>query len=235
MNRFVSTFISFGALFQCCCNSSMTEPIFLDPYMDSFRGKNLKWMVGYDPRDSSLIDTTFFNAGGDMTRKKGFMSDIRMEFDENHFITRRMQSGENGSNFLIENSIDPKGIVRQQWWTLNNHLRWDYDNAERDSLFRVVKFEFNRRGLLVKSIDSTANAIVVYKYDENRLSGKEEFDLTTGVKEQTWYFLYDDQNEIKEIGVSLPEFKISTQYFSKGLLDSMVDTRGTIRYRYSYK
>jgi hypothetical protein len=190
-------------------------------------------MVGYDSNDSSFMDTTFFNATGDMIRKKGFMSDVRMEFDKDHFIIRRLQTGENSSNFLIEYSMGSNGTVRQEWWNLN-HLRWDYDNTEKDSLFQVVEFEFNKVGLLSKTIDSMANAIVVYKYEKNLLSSKEEFNLTTGAKRQAWYFLYDDQDKIKEIGVSLPELKISTQYYSNGLLDSIVDTQGIIKYRYFY-
>ncbi|HEY5750638.1 MAG TPA: hypothetical protein VIU12_31465 [Chryseolinea sp.] len=232
--------LTFLGLFNCGSKHSLSG--FPDPYMDSFRGQKIKFMIAYDPLNSGIADTTVFDETGNDVRFYGYgRMQQRILYDSLHFIKRQLILNDIPENDVYEYSFDQNGILIQECREIE-HLNWELKKSDKSKHVRSVFFEINEQGQVIKEIDTTSHQISVYKYGEHgnllsRESLLQDLKPSGFISEYEYY----EPVKLKVFRRRDGERKIIEQFFSiQGVLDSTVQYEDygkrsfVIRYKYVY-
>lgn len=235
--KFVS--IAFLAIFCLLgCKNSVKLKAYQDPFLDSFRGRKVKYLISYVPEYSDFADTTRFNEMGDRVQFISSGFEERSEYDSLHFITRLWQRSDVLVNLRYKYSLDESGILTQQCDELKSG-DWRLGTSGESELFRVVFFKIDEEGKIVYETDTASNLKTLYEYDQSdKLVKKKECSLDSNKYLTQWSYEYNELSRVTKITYGTEGEKFLVHYFSSddGVLDSTTNYIDgyTKRYRYIY-
>jgi outer membrane protein assembly factor BamB len=220
------------------CDKSPRLKSYPDPYLDSFRGRGIKYMISFDPHGYSYTDTTTFDSSGNIVHSKGFGLIGRKAYDSLNFITHLLTINDIPSNYLIEYSFNKDGDLVQVWNRVN-HLNWSLDDSDIGKAERAVKFDLDKERRIAQEIDTTSNEYTQFNYgEEGCLVSKEVYSINSKNLLKKWEYFYDQKvpSKLSKINLSgTSHGSVLVQYFSDGLLDSIATINGHLtKYRYIY-
>jgi hypothetical protein len=223
-------------------------PEFSDPYLQSFRNKNLKYVLSERIIGTKALDpdTIELDRRGNIVRIAGPNGREKRAYDVNNFLVRRRLSSDIVENYIARYSI--RGDTLFQSWRELNSNDW---NLHGDTTTRPYKFKifvFNQNGKVIHEFNEQFGLInYIYKKDilsykefEIRRDNEEEFHA-----EKFAEFTYDHNGEIEQIKLldeRLDEGIEKKFFYSTGLLDSSQITypreyllrQERYKYRYIY-
>lgn len=214
------------------CNNSKKTLVSSDPYLDSFRGHELSKMIGTSPQDSFYVDTTQFDASGNIIRMKKIGLREQRSFNDQHLIVRLLKLGDGlGENYVVKYRFDELSI-NQQWFRLR-HLNWTYNNKDSLALEKTVEYRLDETGRIVECIDPANEEKSFFKYNA---SGQVEkvvaMDLNDKVRYQILYY-YQEGFRLDRRVIGAPgETPFREDFFNGNLLDSTRFQTHTVIYRF---
>jgi len=214
-----------------------------DPYIKSFWGTNIKYMIR-SIRDTVAIDTVRFDKDGNMIDDRGFgFTRQRWEFKDSHTLIRYWIDGDAPEHYLISYASDSNTLI-QKHTPIGSH---DWNYSPRNTNLKApyfVEFKLNQRRQVIKETDTKRRFTVSYTYNDSLLIEKEKCDLYLNeISKSQKYFYKDGIIERIETyyGESTPDLLPDlVDYFNNGRLDSTVyyysepEHRSTQIYQYIY-
>ncbi|HEY9005060.1 MAG TPA: hypothetical protein VIM75_02955 [Ohtaekwangia sp.] len=226
-----------GLIAGCVSRDNRSLSYYQDPFLDSFRDKGIKYILSYDPDDSLDVDSATLDSSGNIVRLRSFGLKERRSYDSLHFIKRVLQINDIPSNHFMRYYFDKDGFLVQEWNHIQ-HLRWSFNEADIDTVTRVIKFEIDKTGLIVNEIDKGANEYTQFVYnDDKNLVAKEVYSIVPKRLRYKWLFLYEKSHKLKRIDLDEGGRSVLSHYYTDGLLDSSVDNQNgsyTTKYKYVF-
>ena len=221
---------------------TISPPEFSNPYLQSFRNKNIKHIISerLGPTKDPYPDTIDFDRRGNIVRIKRSGEEEKRAYDANDFLVRRWQTSDVTVQYIARYSVHGDTLV-QSWRKLNSrdwHLQGDTTTRPHE----INYFVFDRAGRIIQEfIDGSGPLTYVYsknklvqKEIEQRRNDEDDFKLVIAAE-----FDYDDFGNIMTVKSRLLDGQESeyVYYYSKALLDSghfYVYRSLEERYRYKY-
>ncbi|MGC3945588.1 MAG: hypothetical protein QM762_13895 [Chryseolinea sp.] len=156
------------------CNNKQTAanrrtiypPEFSDPYLEAFRGKNIKFIVSEPP----LSDTIEFDRRGNLVRIKKYGQEEKRAYDSNNFLIRRWIRSDFTKQYTVRYSNHGDTLI-QIWRELNSN-DWILRNDTTSFPHEVDHFVFDKSGRIIQEFDDGFGP-VRYVYSHGKLSRKE--------------------------------------------------------------
>lgn len=225
--------ISSLVLILGCHDTHKSRQKFVDPYLDSFRGKGIKHMISFSPDEAELIDTVTFDSSGNIVTFKSFgVTEFRV-YDSLNFLTKKLTIDDSPENYLIHYIVNDDGYLIQEWNTVNS-LNLRVDDKDIGDSFKVIVFELDNSGRVKKEIDSTLQEYSVYIYAGQNLIEKVIHSSIDDSKISSFKYLYSEDDELTSIQFLVRNNILFEHYFSSGLLDSSVYFDKGIKLKHSY-
>jgi hypothetical protein len=143
------------------CGDNSRLAYYQDPFLDSFRGRGIKYMLSFDSEDTLNVDTVTFDSIGGISRLRAYGLKERRAYDSLNFIRRKLQINDIPVNYLFKYHFDRKGYLIQEWIKIP-HLNWSYSNNEIDTIVRTVKYKLDAGGKVIEEIDSLGNELSLF-------------------------------------------------------------------------
>ena len=217
-------------------------PEFSDPYLQSFRNKNIKYVISERLEAKDLYpDTIELDQQGNIVRIRRWGEEERRTYDSNGILLRWWLRSDITLHYIAKYSVHGDTLV-QLWRKLNSHV-WDLGSDTTTRPYEVNFFVLDKSGRITQS-SRDGFGPTIYIYSKNKLVRKEIEIKRNNEDEFHWEktaeYAYDDNQEIKTMKIILHDGREEDIfYFSAGLIDSCKITSykdyGTFQARYKYR
>jgi hypothetical protein len=224
--------LSVVLLFGCDDKHAILPIEFSDPYLNSFRGKDIKYVILERQDWHSNPDTIELDRVGNIVRIESGASTVRQSYDSLGFLRRKLERSDISSHYLIRYSL--KGDTLLQIWREINSSNWNLGTDTSSRWHHVVIFEYDSKGKIATEINGGSD-VIKYVYEDDLLVKKEAFtSIYPMVYSHAWLYEYDNDSVLKRIIVQWPKERgQDVVFFSGGLPDSTSSLKsGQYKYRY---
>jgi len=220
--KYLVVLVSVLILSSCRRDQAQVARYDWDPYLESFKGKNIRYLVSTHYADSlgvrvdSLIDSIEFNKAGYMIGKKMLGREILMAYDSLGRLNHILTEGETYSNISYAYEFQDSVMVRYGFEI--KHLDWIFDKMDVDSSTQsVMRYRFNSNGQIEEQRDQTGEMVVRFSYDGKKLMKREFF--SDGRLYIYWEYFYKNGTLLKVAEHDVIDHLVIVDYFSpEGLL-----------------
>jgi hypothetical protein len=247
---------------RCTLDTDVTErgkilpPEYSDPYLNSFRNKNIHYIVIYDKGGDTRTDTIELDRKGDIIKTKRFWRTERRAYDSAGFCIRLWQNSDITGNYHLKHSIKEDTLI--QWRREYNSDEWApmTDTSTHAFVYHgTEKFVFDESGRVTfeywdQPDEMTMNQgrddeMIRYVYSKDKLIERELYTFQNSKYELSnhgvWRYSYDKKSELSKIE-TVWGFRYETYWLSNGLIDSTLEidkhysppSRDGFEYRYIY-
>ncbi|MFD0998576.1 hypothetical protein ACFQ21_04630 [Ohtaekwangia kribbensis] len=248
MSKCVALVVLMVVVAQCTVKDKRSNQVTIlppelsDPYLQSFRNKNIRFIVferigEIDPRP----DTIELDVHGNVVSITGPYEREKRAYDARDFLVKRMMFSDFSVQYIARYSV--RGDTLIQTMRECNSRDWNLHGDTTTRPYKVNFFVLDSEGKVTQEFDDGFGPLM-YIYSESKLVRKEiEVSLNSDDEyhwETTAEYNYYENGEIKDIKEFDRLKKEFLFFFSKGLLDSSRVTRyiqdmaSHNRYKYRY-
>lgn len=235
-------------IIQCTTNDKhnagrvVFPPEFSDPYLQSFRNKNIKFIVferigEINPRP----DTIELDRKGNVVNITGPYEREKRAYDANGFLVKRRIFSDFSVQYIARYSV--RGDTLIQTMRECNSRDWNLQGDTTTRPHKVNFFVIDNDGRVIQEFNDRFG-LLMYIYSQGKLVRNENEISLNNTDEFRWEttakYSYYDNGEIKDVRVQEGYHRDHIFYFSKGFVDSSLvtwHTRGesfSDRYKYRY-
>lgn len=220
------------ALLSCSDKRSIFPIEFNDPYLNSFRGKNIKYVIMERQDRQSSPDTIELDNAGNIIRIKSWWSTELRSYDSIGFLQRLRHRSDITLNYILRYSL--KGDTLQQTWREINSPEWNLDSDTSSTTHHVLFFICDGKGRIATEIDG--ESLIKYIYVDDLLVKKATYNGYPLKLFHGWQYDYDSNFVLKRIVRTFENQEQEITNFLDGLPYSgnSVQSGGQYKYRYVY-
>jgi hypothetical protein len=219
-----------------CANKNLEEPVPLiknDPFFDSFIGKDIKMVIAFEDQSSLVSDTLWFDREGKLVLKSEIYSTKKYEYNSTGNLVRLLSIDDVPSNYFVDYKWEEHNVY-QNWYPIN-HLKWEFETQDIDSVDRVVRFQFDAVGRLNEEINLNLGEVTKYKYQGAKMSSKQLYYENSDDPTIEWIYQYNDLGVLNKIQCFRDNTLLIEHFFNNdGLLDSSRMNNYTLKYSYIF-
>jgi len=222
-------------LIGCAKNNIQEEMIPSDPYIDAFKGSNIKYLL-WDIEYPSRTDTTVFDKKGNIKRIYRYTEEENRTYDSlNRLVKIDSRDFDIHSSYIIAYKTTQDTII--QTWIDSSK----YTKHHREPYQIIFITDKNKR--ITKEMKPLTDKHKIYVYQNDLLVAKNEYSRYYKTMTSREVYVYNSKKSIQRIFRYDGNQKTYTHYYSNGRLDSTIleetlDSLNTkdevIRYRYIY-
>ena len=238
MKKMIHWFIFIGltgivAFNSCSAKKSILPIEFNDPYLNAFRGKNIKYVILERQDRQSIPDTIELDKAGNIIRIMSWWSKELRSYDSQGFLQRVRQQSDITLNYVLRYSL--KGDTLQQTWREINSPDWNLNTDTVSNRDHVILFIYDSKGRIDTEIEYGGSSIK-YVYVGDLLVKKARPTRYPLKFFHGWQYDYDNNSVLKRIVRTFESQEQEITTFSGGLPDSgnSVESGGKYKYRYVY-
>lgn len=238
MTKLTRWFTAIGLSGVCLAvvNCNDRQPIlpieFNDPYLNSFRGKNIKYVIQQNEDQHLYPDTIELDKAGNIIRIKSWFVTELLSYDSIGFLQRKLHVSDIVLNYVIKYS--PKGDTLQQTWREINSSDWNLGMDTSSIRHHVVLYIYNSKGR-IESEQVYGRNLIKYSYDDDLLVKKDAYTSIHPMEFSNIYqYEYDTNSVLKRIVRTYSSQEKEITIFFDGLPYSRTTEEGEYKYQYVY-